>query len=91
MGSADDGHAPLLQDFGDFRNGGAKLPLPVLAAVAAHEGDRLQRLFPIVRKGSLPLGKSPQAACTGADISGAETGKSCDPFYKLSSCPVRPG
>lgn len=101
MGSADDGHAPLLQGFGDFRNGGAKLPLPVLAAdanvdnvdllflqplylfhasgilcqgrvgsgligsarfrklaaVAAHEGDKLQRLFPIARKGSLPLGK----------------------------------
>ncbi len=35
MGSADDGHAPLLQGFGDFRNGGAKLPLPVLAAAVA--------------------------------------------------------
>ena len=57
MGSADDGHAPLLQGFGDFRNGGAKLPLPVPAAVAAHEGDKLQRLFPIARKGSLPLGE----------------------------------
>ena len=44
MSASDDGHAPLPQCFGEFRNGGAELPLAVLAA-DAHMNDLYLLLF----------------------------------------------
>lgn len=50
MGYADDGHAPLLQDFGDFRNGGAGTEFVVVFNYASF-------ILPLLEKLSIFWGK----------------------------------